>query len=172
MGLLCTYTMFLVALSSVALAVLLALGPLFITLVLFEATQRFFQAWLAQLATYALISVLTVLMASLLLQIVESYAQQTAARGAAIVTVDALDMVLVAVLVFLLMRQVMPIAGGLAGGVALTSFGLVSGFVRWGQRQGGAAAAGLRRLGIEAARASAPASAPVPAVVERDWSQP
>ena len=57
-------------------------------------------------------------MAALLLQIVESYAAQTAARGAAIVTVDALNMVLVAMVVFLLMRQVMPIAAALAGGLS------------------------------------------------------
>jgi len=39
------------------------------------------------------------------------------------VTVDALNMVLIAVLVFLLMRQVMPIAAALAGGIALNSSG-------------------------------------------------
>jgi len=110
MGLLCAYTMFLIALSSVALAVLLALGPLFIAMLLFDGTRRYFEAWLAQLANYALISILTVLSAALLLRIVASYAEQTAARGAAILTVDALDMVLMAVLVFLLMRQVMPMA--------------------------------------------------------------
>jgi len=140
MGLLCVYTMFLIALSGVALAVLLALGPLFIALLLFDATRRFFEAWLAQLANYALISILTVLAAALLLQIVESYAVQTAARGSAIATVDALDMVLVAVLVFLLMRQVMPIAAGLAGGIALSTFGTVSGLVSWGMRRGAGAA--------------------------------
>ncbi len=135
-GLLCVYTMFLIALSSIALAVLLALGPLFLPLLLFEATRRFFEAWLAQLANYALITILTVLTAALLLQVVESYAAQTAARGSAIVTVDALNMVLIAVLVFLLMRQVMPIAAGLAGGVALSSFGTVSRLVSWGLHQG------------------------------------
>ncbi len=83
MGLLCVYAMFLIALSSVALAVLLALGPLFLALLLFDSTRRFFEAWLAQLANYALITVLTVMVAALLLQIVESYADQTAARGAA-----------------------------------------------------------------------------------------
>jgi len=118
MGLLCVYAMFLIALSGIALAVLLALGPLFITLLLFESTRRFFEAWLAQLANYALITILTVLLSALLLQVVESYAMQTAARGAAIATVDALDMVLVAVLVFLLLRQVMPIASGLRRGFA------------------------------------------------------
>ena len=55
-GLLCVYTMFLIALSSIALAVLLALGPLFIVLLLFDSTRRFFEAWLAQLANYALIT--------------------------------------------------------------------------------------------------------------------
>jgi len=135
-GLLCVYTMFLIALSSIALAVLLALGPLFMALLLFEATRRFFEAWLAQLANYALITILTVLIAALLLQVVESYADQTAARGAAIVTVDALNMVLIAVLVFLLMRQVMPIAAALAGGIALNSFGTVSRLIDWGMRRG------------------------------------
>jgi type IV secretion system protein VirB6 len=159
MGLLCVYCMFLIALSSIALAVLLALGPLFLALLLFEATRRFFEAWLAQLANYALITILTVLVAALMLQIVASYAAQTAARGAAIVTVDALNMVLVAAVVFLLMRQIMPIAAALAGGVSLSSFGMVSRFVSWGLQRGAAATAGAVALGLQPLTASrAPAA--------------
>jgi type IV secretion system protein VirB6 len=131
MGLTCVYTMFLIALSSIACAVLLALGPLFVTMLLFDATRRFFEAWIAQLATYALVTILTVLLGALLLQLVETYATQTAARGAAIVTVDALNMVLMSVLVFLLMRQVMPIASGLAGGLSLSTFGVVGRTLGW-----------------------------------------
>jgi type IV secretion system protein VirB6 len=134
-GILCVYTMFLIALSSVALAILLAIGPLFIVALLFEHTRRLFAAWVSQLANYALITILTVLVAALLLQIVESYARQTAARGAAIVTVDALDMLLVTGLVLLVMRQVMPIAAALASGVALSSFGVVSRLVGWPLRR-------------------------------------
>ena len=70
MGLLCVYAMFLIALSSIASAVLLAIGPLFIAMLLFDSTRRFFEAWIAQLANYALITILTVLVAALLLQIV------------------------------------------------------------------------------------------------------
>jgi type IV secretion system protein VirB6 len=125
-GLLCIYTMFLLALSSVALSVLLALGPLFIALLLFDTTRRFFEVWLAQLANYALITILTVMVAALLLHLVASYAQQTAALGAGMKTVDALNMLLATVLVFLFMRQVMPIAAGLAGGVSLSTFGALS----------------------------------------------
>jgi type IV secretion system protein VirB6 len=135
-GLLCVYAMFLIALSSIALAVLLALGPIFVALLFFEATKRFFAAWIAQLATYAFITVLTVMLATLLLQVVDSYATQTAARGAAILTVDALNMVLVAALVFLVLRQVMPIASGLAGGFAVNSMGLVSRTIGATVRQG------------------------------------
>ena len=134
--------MFLIALSSIALAVLLALGPLFVSLLLFEGTRRLFEAWLAQLANYALITILTVLTAALLLQAVESFAAQTAGRGIAITTVDALNMVLIAMLVFLLMRQVMPIAAALAGGVALSSFGTVSRLVNFGLHQGTRATVG------------------------------
>jgi type IV secretion system protein VirB6 len=125
-GVLCVYAMFLIALSSIALAVLLALGPLFVSLLFFDATRRFFTAWISQLANYALITILTVMVAALLLKIVQSYAAQTAARGAAILTVDALNMMLIALLVFLVLRQVMPIASGLAGGASLSSFGMAS----------------------------------------------
>jgi type IV secretion system protein VirB6 len=130
-GVLCVYVMFLIALSSIALAVLLALGPLFIALLFFDATRRFFSAWLAQLANYALITVLTIMVAALLLRIVQSYAAQTAARGSAILTVDALNMMLIAFLVFLVLRQVMPIASGLAGGASLNSFGTASRSFSW-----------------------------------------
>ncbi len=124
-GLLCVYTVFLLALSSVALSVLLALGPLFVAFLLFDTTRRFFEAWLAQLANYALITILTVMVAVLMLHLVQSYAQQTEALGTAIHTVDAINMLLATVLVFLFLRQVMPIAAGLAGGVALNSLGAV-----------------------------------------------
>jgi type IV secretion system protein VirB6 len=125
MGGVCVYTLFLMALARVALALLLAVGPLFIVALLFETTQRFFEHWIAQLANYALIGVLAVLTAALMLTVVEAYAQQTAALGAAILTVDALDMLLVAGLVLLILRQVMPIAARLSGGVALASQGVM-----------------------------------------------
>jgi type IV secretion system protein VirB6 len=168
MGLLCVYSMFLIALAAIALAVLLALGPLFISLLLFDATRRFFEAWLAQLATYGLITILTVMIAALLLQIVESYAAQTAARGSAILTVDALNMVLIAGLVFLLMRQVMPLAAALGGGLALTSFGAVSRAVGWGMRRG----ADSGRAAIAAASVLTNRAPPAPTLVAAAWRNP
>jgi len=125
-GTLCVYGMFLIALSQIALAVLLALGPLFIASLFFASTRRFFSAWMSQLANYGLITILTVMIAALLLHIVQSFASQTAARGQDIKAVDTLNLMLVAVLVFLILRQVMPIASSLTGGVALNTFGTMS----------------------------------------------
>jgi len=125
-GFLCVYTMFLIALANIALAVLLAVGPLFIVMLLFERTQRLFDSWLAQLANYAFVTILTIMVAALLLQVMKSFATQTAALGTGIHVMDCLNMLLVAALVLLVMRQVLPIAAGLASGVSLTSFSTLS----------------------------------------------
>jgi type IV secretion system protein VirB6 len=165
MGALCVYAMFLIALSSIALAVLLALGPLFVVALLFDGTRRFFSAWIAQLANYGLITILTVMVAALLLKVVQSYAAQTAALGAAVLTVDALNMVLVAVLVFLILRQVMPIASGLAGGLSLSSSGLFSNSIKSGIRM---TAASGKLAGNYAAPIAAGAAAR-PVGIVREW---
>ncbi|MGH8300436.1 MAG: type IV secretion system protein [Steroidobacteraceae bacterium] len=159
-GLLCVYTMFLLALSRVSLSVLLALGPLFIALLLFDATRRFFEVWLSQLANYALITILTVMVAALLLHLVASYAQQTAALGAGITIDDSLNLLLAIGLVVLFMRQIMPIAGGLAGGVTLGHFGMMgraTGWVGW-LAAGAASKAGLSMGADVAGRAKGFAS--------------
>jgi type IV secretion system protein VirB6 len=133
-GVLCVYTMFLLALSRLALSMLLALGPLFIFGALFDTTRSYFTAWLAQLVNYGLITILAALLAGLLLQIVQSYSKQTAALGSSITTVDMLNLALASGVVLLLMRQVMPVAAALAGGVTLSSMGAVSRTVQWGWR--------------------------------------
>jgi type IV secretion system protein VirB6 len=146
-GLTAIYTIFLLSLSRIALSVLLALGPLFIALLLFNTTKRFFEAWLAQLMNYAFITILTVLSAALMLKVVTVAAEQAVSAGGAISIASAVRVCLAAGLTFLVMRQVMPMAAGLASGLALSSFGIVSAALAWGfsgtLRQGGQFARGL-----------------------------
>ena len=129
-GFVCVYTLFLMALSRIALAVLFALGPIFIVLTLFDNTRRFFDAWMQELTNYALVSVITVLVDALMLDLLRSYAEQTAARGDGLVTVDALNLTLAAGLVLLVLRQVLPISARLAGGFALSTLGSVESLVQ------------------------------------------
>jgi type IV secretion system protein VirB6 len=131
-GLTAIYTIFLLALSRIALSALLALGPLFIALLLFASTKRFFEAWLAQLANYAFITILTVLVAALMLRVVTVSAQQALSEGGSIQIAHAVRVCMAAGLTFLVMRQVMPMAAGLASGLALSSFGIISAALAWG----------------------------------------
>jgi type IV secretion system protein VirB6 len=131
-GLTVVATAFLLALSKVALALILALGPIFIVLLFFDATKRFFEAWVAQLANYALVSILATFAAALLLGVLRSYTRNTASLGGAITIAEGARVCIASALVFLIMRQVMSIAAGLASGVALSTYGVVSGALRWG----------------------------------------
>jgi len=141
-GLTAVYAMFLLALSKIALSVLIALGPIFLALLLFESTKRFFEAWLAQLANYAFLTILTVMVAALMLQVVSTAAEAAVAAGGEIQIAHALKVCLAAALTFLVMKQVPAMAQGLASGVALSSFGAISSLVRYGL--GAARSAGRR----------------------------
>ncbi len=131
-GLTAIYTIFLLALSRIALSVLLALGPFFIALLFFETTKRFFESWIAQLANYAFITILTVLVSALMLTLVSAATAQAASAEGGIEIAQAVRVCMAAGLTFLVMRQVMPMAAGLASGLALSSFGVVSAALLWG----------------------------------------
>jgi type IV secretion system protein VirB6 len=120
-----------VGLLSVVAAFLLALGPLFIVLLLFNATRRFFEQWVGQLANYALITVLVALVASMLLGVVRSYSASAVASGAAVSIAEAARLCVMAALIFLILRQVPSIAGGLSAGIALSTYGAVSRTLDW-----------------------------------------
>src|SRR5215469_4503796 len=126
------YTIFLLTLSRIALSVLLALGPLFLVLALFETSKKFFESWMGQLANYAFITILTVLTAALMLTVLSTATQQALAAGGGIQIALAARVCMAAGLTFLVMRQVMPIAAGLASGLALSTFGVVSAALMWG----------------------------------------
>lgn len=131
-GLTAIYTIFLLTLSRIALSVLLALGPLFIGFLFFESTKRFFESWIAQMANYGFITILTVLVAALMLRVLSAAAEQAASTGGGIEVADAVRVCMAAGLTFLVMRQVMPMAAGLASGLALSTFGVVSAALAWG----------------------------------------
>ena len=52
------YSTFLLILSKLAIALLLAVAPLILLLLIFDNTRGFFEGWLRQLANYALIPLL------------------------------------------------------------------------------------------------------------------
>jgi type IV secretion system protein VirB6 len=101
-------------------------------------------AWIAQLANYAFVTILTVLTAALMMQVVTAAATKAAAAGGSITIGNAAQVCVAAGLTLLIMKQVPSIAAGLASGVALSSFGAISSIVALGM---GRARATGRSLG-------------------------
>lgn len=130
-GVVAVYAMFLLSLSKVALSVLLAIGPVFLVSVLFVATRRFLESWVAQLVNYALITVLTVLVCALMLHVISVATTQALAVGGGITVAHAMRVCVAAGLTLLVLRQVLPIAAGLAHGLALATQGAVSAGMLW-----------------------------------------
>jgi type IV secretion system protein VirB6 len=131
-GLTTLYVAFLMALALVALAILLALAPLFIAMLLFDSTKRFFEAWIAQLANYALVIILVASVANLMLHAVSQPLQIAYSEGGSVTGADALRVSVFCGFVLLILTQILPMASGLASGIALSSGNIISGMVRRG----------------------------------------
>lgn len=58
--------------ARVALAIALALGPVFIGCAMFDSTRRFTEAWLGKLVNYVILQVLTVAIGSVILTVISS----------------------------------------------------------------------------------------------------
>lgn len=118
------YAAFLVVLSKIALAVILAIGPIAIILLMFKSTQRFFEAWLGQALNYGLMIVLTVAVISLLFDPVSNYVADV--NAAADVKIgDALVLLAMGLVSLLVLMQVPSMASGLGGGLSLSTLGFV-----------------------------------------------
>lgn len=121
------YGGFLLALSKIALAILLGVGPLFVLSTMFDATKRFFDAWLGQALNYVFLVMLTGAAIRLILTVLQVYL--TDATSAGVLADPAINQALPAfvlcVLATLVMMQLPSIASALGGGVAVSSLGAV-----------------------------------------------
>ena len=113
------FSLFLIALSKIALAVLVGLGPLFILMMMFKPTQKIFEAWLQQVINYMLVILLTVGVLGLMAGIAANAVGLIPASG--ITLGDIVPAAVVFLVVFLLLTQVQSIASALGGGIALST---------------------------------------------------
>lgn len=118
------YALFLIVLAKLALAVTLALAPLFILPVLFSATREFFTSYLRQVMNFALVPVLVTAFLALSVRVIDRSFNQFTAVPPASALYEVSFVVLVEAIVFVLLLQVLGLASGIMGGLQLATQGL------------------------------------------------
>lgn len=118
------YTGFLVVLSKIASALLLAIGPVFIAGLLFDKTKGFFGSYLSALFNNGWIIVLAVGANSLILSMFWNAASDVNALGSTATFLDVLTMLFAGGIGFLVLWQVPSLAASLSGGVSMDTFGI------------------------------------------------
>lgn len=116
------YGAFLLALSKMALAILLGIGPIFVLLLIFEGTKRFFESWLGQALNYVFLVVLTASAIKLIMTILDAYLIQLGPVADPNLT-QALPCVVLCIIAALVMMQLPSIASALGGGAAISTLG-------------------------------------------------
>jgi type IV secretion system protein VirB6 len=134
------YAAFLFALSKMALAIVLGVGPIFILLTIFEPTKRFFDAWIGQALNYVFLVMLTAGAVKLVMTIIQTY---LTAPGVVAALADpsinqALPAIIFSIIGMLVMTQLPSIASALGGGVAIGTLGAVA--WAYGKTKGGVTA--------------------------------
>ena len=108
----------LILVAKVMLAVLAGLGPLFIAALLFEATRRFFDRWVAMVATYGLVVVLFAAVFTFMLAIFANYMGGVALDGEMNVAYGIGGALVLTIVSIAILKELHHLAVGLGGGLA------------------------------------------------------
>ncbi|MCX2694514.1 type IV secretion system protein [Pseudomonas sp. DCB_CB] len=133
------YGAFLLALSKIALALLLAVGPFFIVLSIFDATKKFVEAWIGQAFNYIVLTGLVSGCLALMLKILYAYLGAVAGKLEDPSIVQALPAVAFCLVGVLVMVQLPSIASSLGGGVAISTMGAANALYKNAKQAAGGA---------------------------------
>ena len=168
------YGVALILLSKVVLGIVIAVGPLFIAMLLFDTTKRFFESWVGQALNYLFIFALVAATVSIMFAFWQSQLNFALANSTAGFTA-LLPMIIGGGAIFVILMQVPALASGLAGGVQLGTLGAVGWTMN--KMKGGASAArpanirsayhGVRRDVLAIRAADQMASAPIKWAAQR-----
>lgn len=119
-GLLTVTAAFYFIMAKTALAVLIGVSPIFIIMLIFNTTRKFFDAWIGQVLNYAFLPMLTAAFISVVLTALN----QLMPQAGGVTEQKAIELVLLTGVSWLLLLQVPSMASALGGGVALSTQGL------------------------------------------------
>ncbi|MBX5041125.1 MULTISPECIES: type IV secretion system protein [Rhizobium] len=107
--------------ARLALAIVLAIGPIFIALAMFQSTRRFTESWIGQLANLVILQVLVVAIGSLLITCIDT--TFTAIEGYSDVMMRPIALCAICLAALYVFYQLPGIASALAAGGASLTYG-------------------------------------------------
>ncbi|MFH0134848.1 type IV secretion system protein [Variovorax sp. VaC1] len=111
-------------LAKVVLALVLAVGPIFIVCAMFPATQKYTESWIGQCLHYVLLNVLIAASISMLTDFASQYANSMKGNvDTTNVIRDAVSLLLVSASLAVVMLNLNQLASALSGGVAIGGIG-------------------------------------------------
>lgn len=144
----CVYALGLLIYAKLALAVGLALGPLFLIFILWEGTKGLFESWIKKLVNFALVPIITTCILMLMLSIENSTLGTLKPDSSGLLTFETMGpYICISIANLLLLVQVLPIAASLSGGISLAAIGTATDMARDSFRK----AVGAKDLGKQAA---------------------
>jgi type IV secretion system protein VirB6 len=155
------YAAFLLVLSKMALAVLLGIGPIFVLLLMFEPTKKFFDQWIGQVINFVFLATLTGSTVKLSAGIIDKY---IAVMSNAADIVEIFPLIGLSAISVLVLMQMPSIASSLGGGVAISSLGAFGAATKPISNAGKAAAG---KVGSSVKSVAQPVTRPVLAVLNR-----
>lgn len=119
------YSTMLIVLSKLAVAILLAVGPVFILLLIFANTKSLFEGWMRTLLNYAVVPIFVYALLALILAIMEAPLKfleaNSSAKDSLMTSVG--PFLLTSVVSILLLAQILNMAASVTGGVSLSTMG-------------------------------------------------
>jgi type IV secretion system protein VirB6 len=116
----------LVFIAYIALAILLAVGPIFILLAIFQATYRFFDAWLGQAVNFSVLFILVATAVTICFDLFEAYMRNLPNGDPKEALVNMVKIVGATIAIVAALLQTRGIASALAGGASMTTQNVAS----------------------------------------------
>ncbi len=119
------YSTMLIVLSKLAVAILLAVGPVFILLLVFINTKSLFEGWLRTLLNYAIVPIFVYALLALILMLIEqplTILEQNSDTNSNLLSYIG-PFLLTAIVSILLLSQILNMASSITGGVSLSTMG-------------------------------------------------
>ncbi len=141
-SLMCVFALLLFIYAKMMMAVLLALGPIFILFFVWDATKGLFTAWLNTLITLALIPVVTSAILMLMLSVINVTLPKVNVPPESLQFYGIAPFLGLSLATTLILSQVFRICSSLGGGIALASLSAGAGIAGSALQKSGMAAAG------------------------------